>query len=484
MKNSHFIQLVFFLTICWDVYPITSDRQTNKSVKPNIIFILADDLGYGDLGVTGQTKIETPNLDKLAREGMLFTNHYSGATVCAPSRAALMTGLHTGHTPIRGNKEIQPEGQHPMPDSVLTLPKLMKRAGYATGAFGKWGLGFVGTSGDPINQGFDQFFGYNCQRYAHRYFPEYLWLNSEKVSLPGNDWTNKATFAPEVIQKAALEFIEANSGGPFFMYVPMVIPHAELAADEESPNFKKYRERFGDEKEFVAPAGWDYGPGINIPGYQSVKHPRATYATMVEKLDAHVGEIIAKLEVLGIRENTLIVFASDNGPHQEGGNDPDFFDSNGIYRGYKRDLYEGGIKTSMIANWPGKIKAGSISDHISAFWDLMPTFAELAGASIDAELDGISMVPTLLGEGRQGQHKYLYWEFVEQGGKQAIRRGDWKAVRLNVKNNPNPPMEIYNLRDDPYETKNLVDQYPDLVSEFNRLFAEAHRPNAVFPLFE
>lgn len=462
-----------------DSVPLRSEDER----RPNIIFILADDLGYGDLGVTGQSKIETANLDRLANGGMLFSNHYSGATVCAPSRAALMTGLHTGHTPIRGNMEIQPEGQHPMPDSVLTLPKLMKMAGYATGAFGKWGLGFVGTSGDPNNQGFDRFFGYNCQRYAHRYFPEYLWSNSEKVFLPGNDWTIKTTFAPDVIQKAALDFIEENRERPFFMYVPMVIPHAELAADEESPIFRKYRERFGEEDEFLAPAGGDYGPDINIPGYQSVKYPRATYATMVEKLDAHVGEIIAKLEELGIRENTLIVFASDNGPHQEGGNDPDFFDSNGIYRGHKRDLYEGGIKTSLIANWPGRIQAGSVSGHLSAFWDLMPTFSELAGVPIDAELDGISMVPTLLGKGWQRQHKYLYWEFVEQGGKQAIRMGDWKAVRLNVKDKPNPKMEIYNLSEDPSETRNLVDQYPVLVREFSRIFAEAHRPNAVFPLF-
>jgi arylsulfatase A-like enzyme len=484
MKHVVLISLALLVLALGRAFSFSDSVSLGKIRKPNIIFILADDLGYGDLGVTGQSKIETPNLDKLAREGMLFTNHYSGATVCAPSRSALMTGLHTGHTPIRGNKEIQPEGQHPMPDSMLTLPKLMKKAGYTTGAFGKWGLGFVGTSGDPNNQGFDQFFGYNCQRYAHRYFPEYLWQNSIKVFLPGNDWTNKTTFAPDVIQKATLDFIEANSDRPFFVYVPMVIPHAELAADEGSPVFRKYRERFGEEKEFVAPAGWDYGPDINIPGYQSVKYPRAIYATMVEKLDAHVGEIIAKLEALGLRENTLIVFASDNGPHQEGGNDPDFFDSNGIYRGHKRDLYEGGIKTSLIANWKGKIQAGSVSDHVSAFWDLMPTFAELTSQRIDVEIDGISMVPTLLGKGRQPQHKYLYWEFVEQGGKQAIRMGDWKAMRLKLKDNPNPKMEIYNLRDDPSETKNLVDQYPNLVTEFSRLFAEAHRPNAVFPLFD
>lgn len=482
MKNKS-ILLCFVILAIFSCHNRDQKKEQEAPIRPNIIFILADDLGYGDLGITGQTKIETPNLDKLAIEGMLFTNHYSGNTVCAPSRSALMTGLHTGHTPVRGNFEVIPEGQYPLPDTLMTLPKAMKNAGYVTGAFGKWGLGFVGTTGDPNNQGFDQFFGYNCQRYAHRYYPEYLWENDQKVYLEGNDWTNKVTYAPEIIHVESLKFIEENKKNPFFMFVPMVIPHAELAVEEDEV-FQKYRQMFGDEKEHIAPAGGDYGPDMNIPSYQSVKYPRATYATMVENLDRQVGEIIEKLEMLGIRDNTIIVFASDNGPHQEGGNDPDFFNSNGILRGYKRDLYEGGIKTSLIANWPGKIEAGSVSGHISAFWDLMPTFIEIGGGDALKSIDGISFAPTLLGEPRQAQHDYLYWEFVEQRGKQAIRKGEWKAVRLNLKNEKDSLIELYNLTDDPAESNNLATQHPDVVLEMEKLFQEAHIPNPVFKLFE
>lgn len=474
-------QLGVFVTV------ILVSCQGSKEIKdistqPNIIFILADDLGIGDLGVYGQQKIETPNLDRLAAQGMLFTNHYTGATVCAPSRSALMTGLHTGHTPIRGNKEIQPEGQYPMPDTLLTLPKMLKNAGYVTGAFGKWGLGFVGTSGDPNNQGFDRFFGYNCQRYAHRYYPEYLWENDQKVFLRGNDWTNKVTYAPEIIHVESLMFIEENKNNPFFMFVPMVIPHAELAVEEDEV-FQKYRERFGEETPHIAPKGGDYGPEMLIPGYQSVEFPRATYAAMVEHLDRQVGEILQKLEDLGLSENTIVVFASDNGPHVEGGNDPNFFNSNGIYRGYKRDLYDGGIRTPMIIKWPGVIQSGTHTEHISAFWDLLPTFGEIAGAEVPKDIDGISFVPILRGAKEQKQHDYLYWEFVEQGGKQAIRKGHWKAVRLNLKKDPDSPIELYNLKDDPSERSNIAGQHPELINEFKRLFAEARRQNDVFPLF-
>ncbi len=481
-KNINFWCLAIFVFSA--VACSQSQSENNLGVhKPNIVFILADDLGYGDLGVTGQEKIETPNLDLLAEQGMLFLNHYTGNTVCAPSRSALMTGLHSGHTPIRGNSEVQPEGQYPMPDSILTLPKLMQQAGYATGAFGKWGLGFINSSGDPNNQGFDRFFGYNCQRYAHRYYPEYLWNNSEKVMLPGNDWTQKVTYAPDVIHRQSLEFIESNKDNPFFMFVPMVAPHAELAVPENEV-FKKYRNMFGEETPHVAPVGGNYGPDIQIPGYQSVKYPRATYAAMVENLDRQVGEILQKLDALGLTDNTVIVFASDNGPHLEGGNDPDFFDSNGKYRGYKRDLYEGGIRTPLIVKWPGTVAPGITTDHISAFWDLMPTFAEIAGQSIDQEIDGISFLPTLKGKLNQKQHDYLYWEFVEQGGKQAIRKGDWKAVRLNLKQDRYSPIEIYNLKNDPSEANNIAGQHPEIVAEMDTVFRQAHVPNPIFGLFE
>ena len=459
-------------------------EQVQNEVTPNIIFILADDLGYGDLGVLGQEMIETPNIDRLVAEGMLFTNHYTGTTVCAPSRSALMTGLHTGHTPVRGNFEIKPEGQYPMPDTLMTMGKLFKNAGYTTGAFGKWGLGFVGTTGDPNHQGFDQFYGYNCQRIAHRYYPEYLWDNSEKVFLPGNDWTQKSTYAPEKIHQQSLNFLEENKNNPFFMFVPSVMPHAELAVpDGELLSY--YKEKFGEEKPHIAPSDWDYGSeNIVVPGYQSNPHPRATYAAMVAYLDKQVGEIIQKLDDLGLTENTIVVFASDNGPHQEGGNDPDFFNSNGIFRGYKRDLYEGGIRTPMIIKWPGVIEAGRITDHISAFWDFLPTFAEIIGQEVPENLDGISFLPTLRGGLGQKQHDYLYWEFVELGGRQAIRKGDWKAVRYGVKNNPEAPIEIYNLKADPSENQNIASDHPDLVMEMEKLFQEAHLPNPVFKLFE
>ncbi|MFD2200389.1 arylsulfatase [Shivajiella indica] len=458
-------------------------EELNKK-QPNIIFILADDLGYGDLGFLGQEWIETPNIDRIAAEGMFFSNHYTGATVCAPSRSALMTGLHTGHTPIRGNFEIQPEGQYPMPDTLLTLPKLFKQAGYATGAFGKWGLGFIGTTGDPNNQGFDQFFGYNCQRIAHRYYPEYLWDNHEKVFLEGNDWNQKSTYAPEVIHKESLKFIEDNALNPFFMFVPMVMPHAELAAPD-GDLLDHYRKKFGQEEEFKAPDGWDYGDDpINIPGYQSNPYPRASYAAMVALLDRQVGEVLQKLDDLGLTDNTIIIFASDNGPHVEGGNNPDFFNSNGIFRGYKRDLYEGGIRTPMIVKWPGVIQPGSSTDHISAFWDFLPTFSEILGHEISKNLDGISFLPVLKWKSGQKQHDYLYWEFVELGGRQAIRKGDWKAVRYGVKNNPNAAIEIYNLKNDISESNNIAEDYPELLLEFQKLFNEAHIPNPVFKLFE
>ena len=481
LLNFLIILGVFFLVFCNTNQEKTTSEIGNK--KPNVVFILADDLGYGDLGVTGQTKISTPNIDRLAGQGLLFTNHYTGTTVCAPSRSALMTGLHTGHTPIRGNFEVQPEGQYPMPDTLLTIPKMMKKAGYATGAFGKWGLGFIGTSGDPNNQGFDKFFGYNCQRYAHRYYPEYLWDNSQKVMLEGNDWTNKTTYAPELIHQESLKFIEINKEKPFFMFVPMVTPHAELAASD-TVLLRKYREMFGEEKPYNAPKGHDYGPDIIIPGYQSVQYPRATYAAMVEQLDRQVGEILSKLEELGLTENTIIIFASDNGPHQEGGNDPDFFQSNAGKRGYKRDLYEGGIKTSLIVKWPGKTKPGTQTEHVSAFWDFLPTLAEIVGEKIEGEIDGISLVPTLKGESGQKQHDYLYWEFVELGGRQAIRKGDWKAVRLNVKKDKNAPIELYNLKNDPSESIDVSAENPDLVNEMARLFMEARTTNPVFKLFE
>jgi arylsulfatase A-like enzyme len=457
--------------------------RPTSDTKPNVIFILADDLGYGDLGFLGQRHIETPNIDRLAKEGMFFSRHYSGSPVCAPSRSALLTGLHTGHTPIRGNSEVQPEGQLPMPDSLQTLSKLFQQAGYVTGAFGKWGLGMNETSGDPLNQGFGQFYGYLCQRYAHRYYPAYLWDNGEKVTLSGNGWTEKTTYAPDLIQEKTLLFIEENRERPFFLFMPVVMPHAELAAPDDGI-LQKYKAKFGAEIPYIAPDGADYGPDMKISAYQSHPSPHAAFAAMVERTDRFVGEVIDQLEELGLAQNTLIVFTSDNGAHQEGGADPEFFDSNGPFRGYKRDLYEGGIHVPMIVRWPGKVAAGSTSDHVSAFWDWLPTFGEIIGEEKIGGADGVSLLPSLLAQKNQQQHEYLYWEFHELGGRQAVLKDGWKLVKYQVTDPEKTTLELYNLATDPGEKNDLASEMPEKVHELDRMIRQSHRPNLVFDLFD
>lgn len=460
----------------------------NKSDKPNIVYILADDLGYGDLSCYGQERFKTPNIDRLAGEGLLFTQHYSGSTVCAPSRSALMTGLHTGHTPIRGNKSNPEEGQFPIKAEVVTAAEILKNAGYATGAFGKWGLGFVGTEGDPNKQGFDEFYGYNCQGQAHRYYPTHLWNNEKKIILEGNDTKNKAVYAPDLIHNKALEFIKKNAENPFFLFVPSVIPHAELIAPKDSI-WDKFAETFeetpwGKDKSFGKRwKGNDYGADDYRPkGYASQEKPKATFAAMVTRLDRQVGEIVKLLEDLGISENTLIIFTSDNGPHMEGGADPDFFNSSGLVRGRKRDLYEGGIRVPMIAKWPEKIKAGRKTDHVSAFWDMLPTFAVLAETDAPHNIDGISLVPTLIGQtDSQRAHNHLYWEFHEQNGKQAIRMGEWKGVRLNVFDDPNGPIELYNLSEDIMELNNVAEEHPQIIATIDSLMKSSRTINTDFP---
>jgi len=449
-------------------------RRTGGAGRPNIVYIVADDLGYGDLGCYGQKDIRTPNLDRMAREGMIFTQHYSGSTVCAPSRSCLMTGLHTGHTPVRGNKEYKPEGQHPLPADSVTVAEVLQEAGYATGAFGKWGLGYPGSEGDPNNQGFDEFYGYNCQRYAHNYYPYFLRHNDKKVMLRGNEGKKTEQYGPDLIQEQTLRFIEANKDRPFFLFVPHVIPHAELFVPEDDI-VRSYRGKF-PEKPYK---GIDDGPNYKIGGYGSVETPRANFAAMVTRLDRHVGEILDKLKQLGLDKKTLVMFTSDNGPHGEGGANPKYFNSNGGLRGMKRDLYEGGIRVPMIARWPGKIQAGSGSEHVSAFWDVMPTLAEIAGVDAPKDIDGISFAPTLL-DRPQKEHEYLYWEFHEQGGRQAVRRGKWKAIRLQVKRDPNGPLELYDLEADPHEEKNVASQHPDVVERMERIMKEAHTDSDVF----
>ncbi len=470
------------LSLLFSCEPNTAPSDTNttakKSKQPNIIYILADDLGYGDLSCYGQKKFTTPNIDRLAKEGMLFTQHYSGSTVCAPSRSALMTGQHTGHTYIRGNKEVRPEGQHPMPDSIQTIAETLKAAGYATGAYGKWGLGYPNSSGDPTKQGFDTFYGYNCQRYGHHYYPHFLRSNLDSIPLEKNKGTAKGTYAPNLIHEKTLAFIEKNKDQPFFLFVPSIIPHAELVAPEKY--MQKYRGKFLPEKEYKGTDDPNHENFRSGP-YQSQTESHAAFAAMIALLDEQVGEIMKKVEDLGLAENTLIIFTSDNGPHKEGGADPVYFNSNGPLKGFKRDLYEGGIRVPMIAKWPGKIEAGAVSNHISAFWDIFPTFAEIVGSSPPTNIDGISFLPELLNKStQQQQHEYLYWEFHERGGRIGIRKGDWKGVRYDVLKNPTSPLELYNLKTDIGETTNVSTQHPEIIQEMETILANVRTPSEVF----
>ena len=443
---------------------------------PNIVYILADDLGYGDLSCYGQTKFQTPNIDRLSQEGMMFTQHYTGCTVSAPSRSSLMTGLHTGHTPIRGNKGWEPEGQWPLPASSVTIPEMLKIAGYTTGAFGKWGLGYIDTEGDPNGQGIDEFYGYNCQSLAHNYYPDHLWRNHEKILLHDNDSGKTGAFSAELIHREAISFMEKNRDKPFFLFYPTTIPHAELFAKEEY--IEKFRGKFTPEKEFK---GVDNGPTYRLGPYGSQPEAHAAFAAMVTQLDDYVGELMAKLKELGLEENTIIMFASDNGPHLEGGADPDFFNSNGDLKGYKRDMYDGGVRTAFLVKWPGNVKEGSKSDHISAFWDLMPTLAEITGADMPENSDGISFLPSLLGKKNQKQHEYLYWEFHEQGGKIGIRMNNWKAVKRNVDKTPQGETELYDITNDIGEENNVASANPEIVTRMEEIMKEAHSPSEIFP---
>jgi arylsulfatase A-like enzyme len=464
-------------------YNSESADSNDASKRPNIIFILADDLGYGDLGCYGQQKIKTPSLDRMAAEGMRFTQHYAGSTVCAPSRCALMAGLHTGHTYVRGNyltDHVKFEGDLPIPSDTLTVAELLKKAGYATAIIGKWGLGGPGTTGVPNKQGFDYFFGYLDQIHAHSYYPGYLWRSEEKVELEGNRNGRRNTYSHDLITKEALEFVERNKQQPFFLYLAYTIPHAELAVPQDS--LKQYEGKFPEEP-------------FEGGGYRVQKTPKAAFAAMVSRMDRDIGQLFAKLKDLRIDENTVVLFSSDNGSDKEGGADPWFFNSTGPLRGLKRDLYEGGIRVPMLVRWPGEIKAGSVSEHISAFWDFLPTACGLAKVNPPDGIDGISYLPALLGK-KQEQHKYLYWEFFSynwswQPGRseqwrnrfesQAVRMGDWKAVRLNVYENPNAPMELYNLRSDIGEKFNIAEQHPEIVVKIQEYIKTARTASKYFP---
>ncbi|MFC4871062.1 arylsulfatase [Negadavirga shengliensis] len=484
MRNSSLILLNMILII------LTGCVKEKEKGLPNIVYIMADDLGYGDLSIYGQEKFSTPNLDKLAREGMLFTQHYAGTTVCAPSRSSLMTGLHTGHTYVRGNRGMN-GGQFPLPADAVTLPKILKQAGYVTGAFGKWGLGYPGSTGDPLKQGFDEFFGYNSQTIAHNYYPWELYDNDHVLPLTENEGAKQGLYAPDLIHEKTLDFIDRHRDTTFFLYVPSIIPHAELFAPQEymdmflertspEPPYQ-YESKFGVETAYEGIDDPEH-PRYKVGGYGSQPYPRAAFAAMVKLLDDQLGEIMDRLEANGLLDNTLVIFTSDNGPHVEGGADPDFFNSNGPFRGYKRDLYEGGIRMPMIAYWEGSIRPGSQTDHISAFWDVLPTLAEVAGQEVPKGVDGISFLPTLLGQADQPEHDYLYWEFHEQGGKQAVRKGNHKAIRLNVLTN-NEDLLLFDVEKDPGEAHDISKEHPELVKEMYDIMQSARNEDPEWPFF-
>jgi arylsulfatase A len=444
--------------------------------RPNVVFILADDLGYGDLGCYGQKLINTPNIDRLAANGLKFTDFYAGTSVCAPSRASFMSGLHTGHTSVRGNKGMKPEGQFPISDETFTVAELFKKAGYATGGFGKWGLGSPGSEGVPDKQGVDQFYGYNCQSLAHNFFPDHLWDNENKVELK-NTITKQEQYSGDIIQDKALSFIEQHQSKPFFLYLAYTLPHAALQLPAGDKVFEAYKKKFNEQPKPLPATAW------NGTGYQPQAYPHAAYAAMVTRLDMYVGQVMAKLKSLGIDKNTLVIFTSDNGPHKEGGNEPEFFNSSGGFRGIKRALYEGGIRTPMIAYWPAVIKEQRQSNFVGAFWDFLPTFADLLKQPVSST-DGVSILPTLTGKGEQKKHEFLYWEFHEEGGRQAVRMGNWKGVRQNVIKDAAGPIELYDLTKDPKETKDLASEHADIVEKIKVIMQREHVENKDFPLVQ
>ena len=476
MKQSSACLLVLFLLVLLPMHSCNRGSAVEKQepLRPNIIYILADDLGWGDLGFLGQEHFSTPNIDRMAKEGMFLSEHYSGSTVCAPSRAVLFTGLHTGHAPIRGNKGMN-GGGYPISDSIPMMSEMFKEQGYVTGAFGKWGMGYPGSEGSPERRGFDEWYGYNSQSLAHNYYPEFLWHNDQKVIMEENADRGTGQYSFDLIHQQAMNFLEANRDTSFFIYLPYTIPHAELLVPDDSI-FMSFIGKYQESPY----QGIDDGPRYRKGGYGSQEYPRAAFAAMVTRLDLAVGDVLEKLEEYGIADHTLVIFTSDNGTHLEGGADPDFFDSNGPFRGYKRDLYEGGIHAPTIAWWPGTVAQNAVSEHVSAFWDMYPTFAELAGGQVPDGIDGISMVPTLLGKKDQIAHDYLYWEFHERGGRIALRQGAWKAVRYDVKDDPDSQVELYNLDVDPGETNNVVEQYPEIEQRMDSILRSARTKHPVW----
>ncbi len=435
----------------------SSEEAAQTQPPPNIVFIMADDLGYGHLGVYGGGKIETPHVDKLAAEGMRFTQAYAGSTVCAPSRSVLITGLHGGHTPIRRNGG----GASLEPDDV-TIAEVLKQAGYATGGFGKWGLGVEGSPGHPLEQGFDEWVGYLHQVHGHFYYPFWLTDGHGKLMLPENEGRKRQRYAHDDIVRRAMEFIRANKDRPFFCYLPVTIPHVELAVPEES--LKQYLGR------------WEETPGHQEPraGYIVSETPKATFAAMVSHLDRDVGNIVALLDELGIAENTVVIFTSDNGAQSNYDVQEEFFQASGPLRGYKGSMYEGGLRVPLVVKWPGKVQPGTVSDLVTYFPDWMPTFAAIAGTAAPPA-DGMSILPELTGQGDQQQHEWLYWELVNPDGeptRRGARTGDWKFVQQG----PGEQMELYNLAQDLGEQNNLAREHPEMIDKFNNFYEQNRTP--------
>lgn len=470
----------------------------DRSSTVNVVFILADDLGWGEVGVYGQEKIPTPNIDRLAAEGMRFTQHYSGAPVCAPARCVLMTGKHLGNAEIRNNQRAKvhlpdaTEGQHPISADALTVATYFRNAGYATGAMGKWGLGPVGSTGDPNRHGFDLFFGYNCQAVAHSFYPPYLWRNDEQIvinqnPIPGHqrqpegevkleDWIGE-TYAPKLMMAEAEKFLEENRSRPFFLYLPFTEPHVAMHPPRESV------ERFPEE--------WDDEVYRGQCGYLPHPRPRAGYAAMINDLDSYVGRVLAKLEEFGIDDRTLVVFTSDNGttlPRREdthfhvGGVDALFFNSTGGLRGYKGSVYEGGIRVPTIARFPGKIEPGTVSDFPSYFADWFPTLCDATGLEHPEGLDGDSLWPILTGAEAPESRSPMVWAFTGYRGQVAVRIGDFKVVRQQLLTRDPGDWEVYDLSKDPGEQHDLAAQRPEIIEQAKEILKREVPENEIFPL--
>lgn len=439
-----------------------------NATPPNIIYILADDLGYGDLSCYGQQRFTTPNIDKLASEGVKFTNHYAGSSVSAPSRCSLMTGLHTGHGTFRENRSLVTGKRIDLTDEDITIAQVLKDKGYATGAFGKWGLGTEGSEATPNKKGFDSFVGFIDQEDAHNHYPAFLYRNEDKFTIPENQNGNCGVYANDIFTEETKKFITDNKDKPFFVYLPYTIPHAELLVPDEdlNPQIGKF-----DPETPYAPDP--------IKTYRHQMTPHAAFVGMMTRMDNQIGEIMALLKELGLDENTIVMFSSDNGPHDVGGADPAYFNGGGGFKGIKRDLYEGGIRVPFIARWKGVIEEGKVSDHVSAFWDIMPTLCEISGTELPRTTDGISLLPTLVGgDKKQMEHENLYWEYISKKRVlQAVRMGDYKAVKHGL----DRPIEIFNIIEDAGETKDLAAKHPELVKKAEELFVKMRVPSKEFP---